>query len=62
VREEHSTNRPPDTLLHCPYCGSQQVKSNANAVTAGSYWRCDTCGEVWNPTRLWLPSRSRFRA
>jgi transposase-like protein len=35
----------------CPFCQSAAV-STSPKKDASSYWRCDTCGQVWNPDRL----------
>jgi transposase-like protein len=35
----------------CPVCRSADVTTTGRAVTAESYWRCVTCGEVWNVGR-----------
>ncbi len=37
---------------HCPACHSPNVVTASKVVTAASYWRCETCGEVWNVARL----------
>jgi transposase-like protein len=43
------TVRPPKA---CPACKSKDLTTTTKAVTAASYWRCLTCGEVWNEERL----------
>jgi transposase-like protein len=35
----------------CPYCASPSIVV-AGKVTAASYWRCEDCGQIWNPGRL----------
>jgi len=44
----------------CPFCGSSKVKTPAEKVDASSYWRCETCGQMWNAGRLQSSSRSRY--
>jgi len=39
----------------CPWCGSTQVTTNSKLVDESTYFRCLTCSEIWNPTRLRLP-------
>jgi len=40
----------------CPFCRSEQVTTTSKAaVTQDVYWRCHTCGQIWNPARLTLP-------
>lgn len=38
----------------CPFCKSDKVATTIKAVTDATYWRCLTCGQVWNPARLVL--------
>jgi ribosomal protein L37AE/L43A len=61
------SRRPPqaEKLVHrpeaCPFCQSKAVGTLAKVVTASTYWRCQSCGEMWNPERLprtSLPPRS----
>ncbi len=46
---------PPPTL--CPACGSPAIATAAKKPDEESYWRCRTCGDVWNPLRR---ARGRF--
>jgi transposase-like protein len=41
--------RPPKV---CPACRSKELTTTSKSVTPTSYWRCLTCGEVWNEERL----------
>jgi hypothetical protein len=41
--------RPPTA---CPVCNSKLLTTASKTVTAASYWRCLTCGEVWNAERV----------
>jgi len=36
----------------CPSCGSRAVGTLAKVITADTYWRCQGCGEIWNPARV----------
>lgn len=36
----------------CPFCQSTAVTSSGKQANASSYWRCSTCGELWNVARL----------
>jgi ribosomal protein L37AE/L43A len=36
----------------CPFCDSRAVTATNQKVTASTYWRCETCGQVWHPGRL----------
>jgi len=46
---------PPPTS--CPVCKSKELTTTSKTVTAATYWRCTTCGEVWNAERLEAGSR-----
>ena len=35
----------------CPVCQSSSIATSAKSPDANSYWRCATCGEVWNVAR-----------
>jgi len=35
----------------CPACRSRDVHATDKTTSAATYWRCATCGEVWNPGR-----------
>ncbi len=55
---------PPDSAgatvtppAACPTCKSKELTTVSKTVTAATYWRCTTCGEVWNPERLETGSR-----
>jgi hypothetical protein len=42
----------------CPACGSRAVGTLAKVITVDTYWRCQGCGEIWNPARV---SRANHR-
>jgi predicted Zn finger-like uncharacterized protein len=35
----------------CPACKSSSIVTTAKIPDADSYWRCTSCGEVWNDSR-----------
>jgi predicted Zn finger-like uncharacterized protein len=35
----------------CPSCQSASIVTTAKVPDATSYWRCTSCGEVWNASR-----------
>ena len=42
----------PQTPRACPTCGSSDMVTTTNkTITIESYWRCLSCGEMWNPSR-----------
>lgn len=42
---------PEITPLPCPVCQSTVTITTAKRPDAESYWRCVTCGELWNAGR-----------
>jgi uncharacterized Zn finger protein len=51
------TTPEPVTITDCPFCRSTSVATTHKTLTASTYWRCLTCGEVWNPSRPVVPPR-----
>lgn len=47
--EPADAGQKPDA---CPFCQSRAVGTLAKVITPSTYWRCQACGEIWNPTRL----------
>lgn len=43
---------PPPAPAMCPFCGSSQIMTASEKVDSSAYWRCKTCGQVWNVGRL----------
>ena len=43
-----------DTLAvdACPFCKSDRVNTTTKTPNASAYWRCHSCGAIWNPGRL----------
>ena len=35
----------------CPACQSESIVTTAKVPDATSYWRCTSCGEIWNASR-----------
>jgi formate dehydrogenase maturation protein FdhE len=50
VERDSSADRP-DAPSTCPACGSGKISTAAKNADVNAYWRCDTCGEVWNVAR-----------
>jgi len=48
VEEDRELHAP----TQCPFCLSRAVAATSHKITRASYWRCDTCGQLWNPERL----------
>jgi transposase-like protein len=46
--ESPATPTPPT----CPFCRSHEVTTTSTSTDEGVYWRCHTCGQIWNPARL----------
>ena len=50
--EARETAAPVQPPTECPACRSKNVVTASKVVTAASYWRCESCAEVWNAGRL----------
>ena len=35
----------------CPACRSTSIGTSAKNPDVSSYWRCGSCGEIWNASR-----------
>ena len=46
------TQDPVQRPEACPFCESTAVGTLDKAITISTYWRCHSCGEMWNPQRL----------
>ena len=44
----------------CPACRSAKIVTTAKIADANSYWRCETCGEIWTPSRRGSPQQRRW--
>jgi transcription elongation factor Elf1 len=60
----NQTKEPLPAPTACPFCGSAKIATpGEKADNASAYWRCETCGEMWNVSRLRtrqnLPPRHR---
>ena len=49
------------TLDRCPACQSQDLVTADKKIDTETYWRCRTCGEVWNTKRLEAGNRNAYR-
>ena len=52
-----TTPVPPPTV--CPFCSSPSVSTTSKIISASTYWRCTTCGQIWNPARQ-VAQRPKF--
>jgi transposase-like protein len=52
---------PVQQPTHCPACGGNKLTTTSKAQDRHSYWRCLTCGEVWNLERRAAGSRYSYR-
>jgi predicted Zn finger-like uncharacterized protein len=46
---------PPVVPASCPTCRSSSIVTTAKSPDADSYWRCTSCGEIWNDSRRQTP-------
>ena len=47
----------PAAPTACPFCGSANITTTSEKVDVSAYWRCTTCGEMWNLGRLQTSNR-----
>ena len=57
AREAMTDSEKRHVPAKCPSCGSATLVTTSKVVTASSYWRCKSCGDVWNAERLANGSR-----
>ena len=46
-----SADSTPDVPTRCPACRSSSITTTAKSPDTSSYWRCTSCGEIWNVSR-----------
>ena len=39
------------TPTSCPACHSRSIATTAPKPDENTYWRCGSCGEIWNVSR-----------
>lgn len=44
----------------CPSCNSRDIVTTSKVIDASAYWRCESCGEVWNMARQRAGSRYAY--
>jgi len=44
----------------CPECGSKSLGTLAKVISVDTYWRCHSCGAVWNQTRQRAAGARRY--
>lgn len=45
----------------CPNCGGRDMTTRSKVIDRNTYWRCVTCGEIWNLDRRDIRSPFGFR-
>jgi transposase-like protein len=50
----------PAVPTACPFCRSALVATANEKVDATAYWRCKSCGQIWNVGRLLMNSRHSY--
>jgi len=46
-----SRDPQPTKPTECPECRSKAFGTLAATITVDTYWRCQSCGAVWNERR-----------
>lgn len=52
---------PAQPPARCPSCGGRELKTTSKAIDRSTYWRCLSCGEIWNLDRRDTNGRSGYR-
>jgi transposase-like protein len=42
---------PANSPSACPACRSLSITTTEKSPDVNSYWRCKSCGEIWNAAR-----------
>ena len=50
-----------DAPKACPVCRSDAIMTTSKTVSVASYWRCKSCGEIWNAGRRQEPRPNRWQ-
>jgi uncharacterized Zn finger protein len=54
---KREADKPAEVPAKCPSCGGREVVTTSKVVDESTYWRCATCGDVWNIARQRQASR-----
>lgn len=63
--KSHARDETPQAAVlpvSCPSCKSAAIVAAAKVPSAGGYWRCTVCGDIWNPARTAPPVTHSWRA
>jgi hypothetical protein len=60
VPDDRQGDTPSDAPTACPFCRATTIRSPGEKADAGSYWRCEACGEMWNLARNQSASNRRY--
>lgn len=55
-----TSSAPRAAPASCPACRSSAIVTKVKEPDDESYWRCTSCGEVWNDARRRTPRRGMF--
>ena len=47
----------PAAPTACTFCRALNITAASEKVDASTYWRCETCGQMWNVARLQTSNR-----
>ncbi len=43
----------------CPFCHTGPVTTTSKQQNEATYWRCQACGQIWNPGRMAAMEKQR---
>jgi transposase-like protein len=54
---QSESREPRETPTVCPFCRSSKIVATGKSESESTYWRCETCAELWNPSRAQVSRR-----
>ena len=52
---------PVEPPVRCPACGARELHTTSKVIDRSTYWRCLSCGEIWNLVRRDMGGRFGYR-
>jgi len=60
LKRRVADGEPGATPTTCPFCRSAKIMTASKQVDSSTYWRCQTCGQLWNVGRLRVVTRHGY--
>jgi transposase-like protein len=49
--KDKDADAPPPQPSQCPACSGREIVTTSKTIDVATYWRCVSCGEIWNLDR-----------